>query len=153
MKYLFLIFALSFGFISCNQNEILTDSTSTEIEEVQVVRKQSKAGVLYTIYVNFSQGSCTMSNKARVKLHNQLDNIKAQHPNMALLQVTGNAWEWTLPDGTFICQCRADNVLSYFNRWASTAGVGQSFGITTCVNHIHSGPENQQVILEIDAFL
>ena len=149
MKNLLLLFALVLSFTSCNQAEVLPDP----VDEVQVTTQQKAGSVLYTITVQFQAGSCTMSGKAQGKLHSELDAIKAQHPNMALLQVTGNHWEGNTTTGVPFCQCRADAALSYFNRWAATANVGQSFGITSCQTHIHSGPENQVAVLEIDAFL
>jgi hypothetical protein len=149
MKNLLLLFALVLSFTSCNQAEVLPDP----VDEVQVTKNQKAGSVLYTITVQFQAGSCTLSGKAKGKLHSELDAIKANHPNMALLQVTGNAWEGNLLTGTPICQCRADAALSYFNRWAATTNTGQSFGITTCQTHIHSGIENQVATLQIDAFL
>jgi len=149
MKNLLLLFALVLSFTSCNKAEVLPNP----VDEVQITTQQKAGSVLYTITVQFQAGSCTMSGKAKAKLHSELDAIKANHPNMALVQVTGNAWEGNTTSGVPLCQCRADAALSYFNRWASTTNTGQSFGITSCINHIHSGLENQVAVLQIDAFL
>lgn len=149
MKNLLLLFALVLSFTSCNQAEVLPNP----VDEVQITTQQKAGSTLYTITVQFQQGSCTMSGKAKQKLHSELHAIKANHPNMALVQVTGNAWEGTSTSGVPLCQCRADAALSFFNRWASSNNTGQSFGITSCQTHIHSGPENQVATLQIDAFL
>jgi hypothetical protein len=148
MKHLFLLFAVAFSFMSCNKYETIDPANDI------VIQKQTKSSsVLYTITVPFAAGSCTISRKAQKILHEQLDAINAQHQSLALVQVTGNHWEGNTTTGVPFCQCRADAALSYFNRWASTANVGQSFGITTCQTHIHSGTENQVATLQIDAFL
>jgi len=152
MKHLFLLIAVAFSFMSCNKYETI-DPTIDPANDIVIQKQTKSSGVLYTITVPFAAGSCTMSGKAKGKLHSELDAIKANHPNMALVQVTGNHWEGNTTTGVPFCQCRADAALSYFNRWAATANVGQSFGITTCQTHIHSGLENQVAVLQIDAFL
>lgn len=152
MKHLFLLFAVAFSFMSCNKYETI-DPAIDPADDIVIQKQTKSSSVLYTITVPFAAGSCTMSGKAKGKLHSELDAIRAQHSNMALIQVTGNAWEGNTTTGVPFCQCRADAALSYFNRWAASNGVGQSFGITTCQTHIHSGPENQVATLQIDAFL
>jgi hypothetical protein len=149
MKNLLMLFLIPFAFASCNKTEAINPVE----EDVIVTTQQGGSKALFTITVQFQAGSCTMSGKAKGKLHSELDAIKAQYPNMALVQVTGHHWEGNNLSGVPFCQCRADAALSYFNRWAATANVGQSFGITTCQTHIHSGPENQVAVLVIDAFL
>ncbi len=149
MKNLLMLFLIPFAFASCNKTEAINPID----EEVIVTTQQGSSKALYTITVQFQQGSCTMSGKAKAKLHSELHAIKVNHPNMALVQVTGNHWEGNNSSGVPLCQCRADAALSFFNRWASSNNIGQSFGITSCQTHIHSGPENQTAVLVIDAFL
>lgn len=145
MKNLFLLFALSFVFASCNKTETINPVE----EDVIITTQQQGSKVLYTITVNFGAGDCAGNGKTWSKLQNELNAIFGNNgTNMALVQVTGHDWE-----GNNLCNCRADKALQEFNRWAATKGVGQSFGITTCQTHIHSGPQNQVAVLEIDAFL
>jgi hypothetical protein len=148
MKKLFLLLLIPFAF-SCNKTETINPVE----EDVIISTQEGSPKALFTITVQFDAGSCTMSRKAQNKLHSELDAIRSQYPNMALVQVTGNHWEGNLSTGTPVCQCRADAALSYFNRWASTTNTGQSFGITFCQTHIRSGLENQTAVLIIDAFL
>ena len=149
MKKVFLFLLLAITFASCQK----TENISPVEEDVIISTQEGSPKALFTITVQFDAGSCTMSRKAQNKLHNELDAIRSQYPNMTLVQVTGNAWEGNLLTGTPVCQCRADAALSYFNRWASTTNTGQSFGITFCQTHIRSGLENQTAVLVIDAFL
>jgi len=146
MKKLFLLFTLSFVFASCNQTEAIEPTID---DDVIITTHQEGRKVLYTITVNYAQGDCVGNRKTWKKLQNELNAIFANNgTNMALVQVTGHHWE-----GNNLCICRANKALQEFNRWAATNGVGQSFGIATCQTHIHSGPENQVAVLEIDAFL
>jgi hypothetical protein len=152
MKHLFLLIAVAFSFMSCNKYETI-DPTIDPANDIVIQKQTKSSGVLYTITVPFAAGSCTISNKAKTKLQNELQAISAQHSNMALVQVTGHHWEGNTTTGVPLCDCRANTTLSEFNRWAASNGVGQSFGITTCQTHIHSGLENQVAVLQIDAFL
>ena len=107
---------------------------------------------LFTLTVNFSAGECDNPKKAWTKLHNELAAIKANFPNMVVVQITGHSWEGDI-NGVPLCSCRANRVLNEVNRWGASNGMASSSGITFCQTHRHSGPENQRVEIIIDAFL
>lgn len=116
------------------------------------IEPEEKPKALFTLTVNFNAGECDNPKKAWTKLHNELAAIKANSPNMAVVQITGHSWEGNI-NGVPLCSCRANRVLQEVNRWSASNNVGQSSGITFCQTHIHSGPENQRVEIIIDAFL
>ncbi len=130
------------------QNLLLLLFTVFSFSQDQQIFEKEKS--FYTLTVNFQQGSCDNPQKAWQNLHSQLSAIKAVLPNMAVVQVIGHSWEGNV-NGVPLCSCRAQKVLNFFNRWASSNSVGQSFGIATCQTHIHSGSENQRVEILIDA--
>lgn len=147
MKNLFLLLLLAFCFSSCNKEEI-----PPQLEEEIIINSQNNGPkALFTITIPFEVASCKISGKTLNKFYNELDSIKAIYPNLALVQVTGNAWEGSYR-GTQFCDCRAAHGINYYNLWAQNNGLGQSSGIAFCQNHIRSGPENQTAVLLIDAF-
>ena len=151
MKKLFLLFALSFVFASCNQTEAIEPTID---DGVIVTKSKGPTSVLYTVIVNFDAGSCATFGKRINKMQQELNTIYANHGgNMALLQVDGNEWEQNMVNNQPLCYCRANTILNEYNLWAISKGIGTSSGIENCIQHIRSGPQEQQVVLHIDAFL
>ena len=116
----------------------------------------ANAQLLPEVVVQFQQGEYQMTPKQSKKMTNEIQAIYTAYPNAVIVEIEANAWEHARIGGflTPVSILRGQNVLQELNRWEATIPMlPTDQSVVNPIQRIHSGTQNQQVVIRFGQFL